>query len=227
MNNNENVFSETESPSAEQLFDAGIRSAAAAAGESYDIVKELLEKLEPQRPPHSGATLAQLLHQDIVAFIALLAIIDGSPDNYAVMAANGVCASDNMNRYGAQFIKAAEKIGIAELIKNQMISPEIDEALRDFTGYPYGVLEILTNFADSDGMSVIYYMYSVLLAAVAGLMERHCSSPVFYETLSDYLYTRFSAAAMHLNEADSKQFHDVLLPYMREVNAKKESMIEL
>ena len=113
-----------------------------------------------------------------------------------------------------------------ELIDNYNITDEVIEKFDAFTSNVTNILKILPSFGDYYELSMIYYLYSALIASICKLMEANAASPIIFTGINNYLNTQFKVCEEHMSPQELDQFEKTVFPYLKRVNAKMNEVVD-
>lgn len=189
--------------------------------EMYEIIKHNLFEVdrawltEPNR--HS---LVIDFKTGLVDLITFLSVMSGSANEFPIFVAEKMFEKDPETNYALGFIDTAEKLGIKELISKYNITTEVTKKFDKFTNTLDTILEILPIFGDNFELSMIYYLYSALIASICKLMENNAFSPIIYTGINNYLNTQFKMCRQHMSNRELDQFDNNVFPYLRRIGDK-------
>ena len=193
----------------------------------YEIIKKNLIEIDKEWLTVEGRhSLVIDFKLDLMYLMSFLAVMSGSPDEFPVYMADTIFQWDPYSNNTLGFIRAAENMGIKELIYNYEITPEVTEKFDAFTSNVTNILKILPTFGDYYELSMIYYLYSALIASICKLMEANASSSIIFTGINNYLKTQFHVIEEHMSAEELEQFEKNVFPYLKRVNAKMDEVIQ-
>ena len=217
--NNENIsiyeFPESLKPTLKQCYDV------------YEIIKHELIGVDSEWLNGKGErSLIIDFKLDIIYLISFIAVMSGSADEFPLYMAEEIFANDPPSNNLLGLIRAAENMGIKELIDNYDITDEAIEKFDAFTSNVTNILKILPTFGNYYELSMIYYLYSTLIASICKLLEANAKSSIVFTGINNYLNTQFKVCEEHMSERELEQFENNVFPYLKRVNAKMNEVIE-
>lgn len=217
ISNTENRTAETENFE----FPEHLRPILSQAAEMYDLIRSNLIEVDKEWLTVKGRhSLIVDFKLDLMYLIGFLAVMSGSADEYPLYVAENLFASDPFTNYALGFLRVAENLEIKHLIDNYKVTEEDTKKFDKFTKNPTNILKILPSFGDYYELSMIYYLYSALLAAVCKLMEANAYSPVIYTGINNYLNTQYKICEEHMSKRELDEFEKNVFPFLKRVNVK-------
>ena len=208
-------------------FPEALKPMLSQCAEMYNIIRHTLIEVDEEWLTIAGRhSLIIDFKLDLIYLISFLAVMSGSPDEFPVYVADKMFESDPMSNNTLGFIRAAEYMGIKDLIDNYDITKEHIGKFDAFTSNVTNILKILPSFGDYYELSMIYYLYSALIASICKLMEANAASPIIFTGINNYLNTQFKVCEEHMSERELEQFENNVFPYLKRVNAKMNEVIE-
>ena len=202
-------------------FPEALKPTLNQCAEMYELIKQNLFEVDKEWLTVSGRhSLIIDFKLDLMYLISFLAVMSGSPDEFPVYMAEKIFEKDPYSNHTLGFIRAAENMGIKDLIDNYRITPEVIKKFDEFTSNVTNILKILPSFGDYYELSMIYYLYSALIASICKLMEANAYSANIFTGINNYLNTQFKVCEEHMSERELEQFEKTVFPYLKRVNSR-------
>ena len=230
MKNKENMEtannSENKAPDVQNFeLPENLKTILRQATETYRIIRSELIKVDKEWLTVQGRhSLIIDFKLDMMYLIGFLAVMSGSPDEYPIYIAEQLFEGEPENNNALGFIRVAENLGIKHLIDNYKVTAEDTKKFDQFTSNPTNILKILPSFGDYYELSMIYYLYSALIASICKLMEVNAYSPVIYTGINNYLNTQFTVCEEHMSKRELDEFEKNVFPFFKRVNAKMKEL---
>ncbi|MCR5109377.1 MAG: hypothetical protein K6B38_00470 [Ruminococcus sp.] len=230
MKNKENMEtannSENKAPDVQNFeLPENLKTILRQATETYRIIRSELIKVDKEWLTVQGRhSLIIDFKLDMMYLIGFLAVMSGSPDEYPIYIAEQLFEGEPENNNALGFIRVAENLGIKHLIDNYKVTAEDTKKFDQFTSNTTNILKILPSFGDYYELSMIYYLYSALIASICKLMEVNAYSPVIYTGINNYLNTQFTVCEEHMSKRELDEFEKNVFPFLKRVNAKMKEL---
>lgn len=193
----------------------------AQAAEMYDIIKTNLIEMDREWLKIEGNhSLLIDFKIDLMYLITFLAVMSGSADDYPIYIAEKIFTSDPESNYAMGFLQLADNLGIRNLIKNYQVTEDETRKFDEFTRETTSILKILPAMEGRFKLSMIYYLYSALLASICKLLEPNAFSPIIYTGINNYLCTQFKVCEAHMEQREQDEFDNNVFPFLKRINDK-------
>ena len=208
-------------------FPESLRPTLSQCAEMYELIKHNLIEVDQEWLTVAGRhSLVIDFKLDLMYLLSFLAVMSGSPDEFPIVIADKMFEREPFADHTLGFIRAAENMGIKELIDNYNITDEVIEKFDAFTSNVTNILKILPSFGDYYELSMIYYLYSALIASICQLMEANAASSIIFTGINNYLSTQFKVCEEHMSPQELDQFEKTVFPYLKRVNAKMNEVVD-
>lgn len=189
--------------------------------ELYTIIKHNLAEFDRAwvTKPNRHSLIIDF-KKGIVELITFLTVMSGSPTEFPFYIADRLFENEPDEKFPSLFKSTAEKLGLDDLLFNYDITPQVIEKFNSFTNRLADILEILPVFGDNNELSMIYYVYSALIAGICQLLEKNSAITIIYTGINNYLNTQFKFIRLHMSNPDIEQFDNSVFPYLKNMGRR-------
>lgn len=165
--------------------------------------------------------LFEAVANSFIELITMLAVIGVSVNQTTADILNGMLVSEGYEFKVSDIKKIGEMLGVSDFLKTRQVSPEIRNALHNFTNKDTLFIQALKVIQPSYERSYIAVLYANLIALAGSTMELACNkNNAFVTLLNNYLRHQYIELFNMITDNSLRTQFDVCMNYLRNINTQ-------